>query len=261
LEKIISPYLNKAGIDLIDFQERIISCLNGGEFLLLIVGDKISANVALLTESIQGTPGLDFRLGLVELQLYSMNPDKNWPLIVIPDIVGRTIEQTRGVIKIQYIQEKPSVSIEVSEEDKLPSAKGKTTPEIFLQKAPSDLSSVYEHWFEIWSKKPLYIYWGTTGFSLRLKIRDKLETVIEAYPEWAVSLIRRSDAERLSATNENYQKYFQTINSVPNAINILTADKKYIKYDNLTAEHLNTLLDATTSFAECLINTHTKEKG
>ena len=109
--------------------------LQGGEFLLLIVGDRISANVALLTEAISGTPGLDFRLGLVELQLYPLAHDTDWPLIVVPDVVGRTIEKTRGVIKIQYLKEKPSITVEISEKDEAEIiSKGKTTPEVFLQK-------------------------------------------------------------------------------------------------------------------------------
>ena len=29
--------------------------------------------------------------------------------LVVPDIVGRTVEKTRGVIKVQYVQERPKV--------------------------------------------------------------------------------------------------------------------------------------------------------
>jgi len=252
IEQIISPFLNNAGLNLTDFQERVIKNLQSGEFLLLIVGDKISPNVALLSEAIHGVPGLDFRLGLVELQICSVNPDSAWPLILVPDVVGRTAEKTRGVIKIQYVQERPSVQVEISGEEIEP--RGKTTPEIFLQKVPSDLRSVYEQWFKIWISKNIYIYWGTTGFSLRPTVRVKLQTVFEAYPEWALSLIREADAERCGATQEQYRRYIEDITPVPQAINILAGGKKFIQNDAITADDLTVILEATTVFAENIMD-------
>jgi hypothetical protein len=224
--------------------------LLNGEFLLLIVGDKISANVALLTEAIHGAPGLDFRLGLVELHLYPLNREANWPLLVVPDIVGRTLEETRGVIKIQYEKEKPKIAVEISKEEITAATKGKITPEVFLQKAPKDLRPVFEQWFKTWETKKFYIYWGTVGFSLRVSIGGKLQTIIDAYPEWAVSLIRESDAQKLGATTHVYQEYIRDISSVPKAVNLIGFGKKYILNDSMTAEDLRVILNATTKFAD-----------
>jgi hypothetical protein len=249
LAQVVQPFLEESGLTVTDFQERLIATLRNGEFLLLIVGDRISPNVALLSEAVHGAPGLDFRLGLVELGLYLLNDGSNWPLVVIPDIVGRTLEETRGVIRIQYLQEKPKVEIEISEEE---GPRPKTTAEIFLNKAPQNLRSVYEQWLEVWEKKNFTVQWGTVGFSLRVVVQGKLETILDAYPEWAVSLIRESDAERCGVSQEQYQAYLENISSVPKAVNLLSLGKKYITHDSITNEDLMTILKAATEFGAAL---------
>jgi hypothetical protein len=247
LDQIIQQYLEVAGLTLADFQDRVISNLKNGEFLLLIIGDRISPNVALLSDAIHGAPGLNFTMGLIELQLHQINKGKDWPLLVLPDIVGRPIEKTRGVIIIQYEKEKPKVEVKVSEEE----SKGKITQEVFLQKAPRDLQPVYEQWLEIWRKtKNALVYWGTSGFSYRVRIKGKLETILEAYPEWAISLIREIDAERCKASQEQYQEYLNNINDIPVAANILGSGRKYVKHDSVTAEDLQKILKAGHDFSE-----------
>ena len=249
LDQIVQPFLQDSGLTITEFQNRVMANLLNGEFLLLIVGDKISANVALLTEAIHGAPGLDFRLGLVELHLYPLNKEANWPLLVVPDIVGRTLEETRGVIKIQYEKEKPKIAVEISKEEITAVTKGRITPEVFLQKMPKDLRPVYEHWFKTWETKKFYIYWGTVGFSLRVVIDGKLQTIIDAYPE-SVALIRESDAEKSGASPQVYQEYVRDISGVPKAVNIIVSGKKYILNDSMTAEDLQIILNATTKFAD-----------
>ncbi len=259
LDQIAQPHLKNAGLTLTDFQEGVIANLSRGEFLLLIVGDRVSANVALLSEAIHGTPGLDFRLGLIELHLYPLDQESDWPLLVVPDIVGRTIEKTRGVIKVQYKQEKPEVAVEISKEEKEP--KGRTTPEEFLQKTPDDLRPVFEQWLQIWQDKELFIYWGVAGFSLRVPVQGRLQTVLDAYPEWAVSLIRRSDAERCKASQEQYQQYFEKIGEVSEAPNLLAGGKKYILLKSLTPEDLMRILKSTSEFAEAVRDKDKDGKG
>ena len=246
LDDLIQPHLASFGLGLSDFQERTIRTLNNGEFLLLIVGDRISANLALLTESISGAPGLDFRLGLIELQIYSMADNQDWPIVVIPDIVGRTVEKTRGVIRIQYVQERPNVEVTVEDAEPTQQGKGKTTREVFLSKAPDDLAPVYEQWLSIWPSKGMVVYWGVTGFSLRLRVNGRLQTLLDAYPEWAVSLVRESDAKRLDISGDSYRRYIEAITGLPEATGILGAGKKYMKQYALTADTMMLLLSATT---------------
>ena len=90
-----------------------------------------------------------------------------------------------------------------------------------MQKTPDDLRPAYEQWLKIWESKKFYIYWGTVGFSLRVMVQGKLQTVVEAYPEWAVSLIREVDAEKCGASPELHQKYLSDIDPVPKAVSYL----------------------------------------
>ncbi len=197
-------------------------------------------------------PGLDFRLGLIELQLYPLGENRDWPLLVVPDIVGRTVEKTRGVIRVQYTQERPKLEIEIEEIERPEQPKGKTTQKVFLKKAPNDLSEVYEQWLTIWQEKGLVVYWGVTGFSLRVNVGGKLQTVLDAYPTWAVSLVRSIDAKRLGVSESAYKRYVESISSVPNAIGLLSAGKKYIKHNSLTTENLMALLQATTELVDSI---------
>lgn len=254
LDELITPYLSPLGLGLPDFQERVISALSKGKFLLLVVGDRISANLALLTESIAGAPGLLFTLGLLELQLYRIVPGEDWPVVVVPDIVGRTVEVTRGVIEVQYVQERPKVIVEVADAEPPRPNKGKTTQQVFLSKCPADLAPVYEQWLATWRDRGLVIYWGTDGFSVRFRAKEKLTTLLDAYPEWALSLIREADVARLGIGEQAYRQYLEAITVVPEAISILSTGKKYIRHDSLTADKLTALLSAATS----LVPTHSE---
>lgn len=121
LEEKVAQALSAAGMALHEFQENVAACLTEGNFLLLIVGDRISPNIALLTKAIQSAPGLGFMLGLAEMQLYEVNHGDDWPLIVVPEIVGRTVEKTRGVVRVYYTDQRPVVTVdnldEIEEED------------------------------------------------------------------------------------------------------------------------------------------------
>ncbi len=253
MEELVKPYLSDAGVAVADFQEQSISCLETGEFLLLIVGDKISPNLALLTEAIHGAPGLDFHIELVELQFHQIEKNRDWPLLVLPDVVGRTVEKTRGVIRIKYEKEKPLAEVTISDETETPETKGKTTPELFLQKVPDDLRPIYEQWLNARKdEKGSVIYWGTTGFSFRILKRTKLATILEAYPDWAVSLVRDSDQNYLGASREQYQQYLNDVNEIPAAYNVLSLNKKFVRHEQLTAEALHKILNATSNLAESL---------
>lgn len=250
LDQLVEPFIDEAGLDITEFQDRVINNLHNGEFLLLIVGDRISPNVALLSDAIHGAPGLDFRMGLVELHLYSTQEGAKWPLLVVPDIVGRTVEVERGVVRVQYQKERPKIEVTISEEEKSNDAKGKTTPEIFLQKTPQDLRPVFEQWINKWQKRGFIVYWGVAGFSLRIWQDGKKKTVLEAYPEWAVSLIRETDAEALNISRDAHVQYKNNISSVSNALNIISQQKKFIMIDSLTSEDLFTILNAVNEVAE-----------
>jgi len=253
LGQLIDPYLEEAGMTMVDFQERVISTLRNGEFLLLIIGDVISPNLALLTESISGAPGLDFRLGLVELQLFRLEKHKNWPLLVVPEIVGRTVERTRGVIKVQYIQERPKLEIEIEKDDTSKQTKGKTTKQVFLQKAPEDLADVYGKWLDEWQERDVVIYWGVEGFSLRVNVEGRLQTVIDAYPEWAVAIVRKKEKDLIKIPDEVYEEYKESIAVIDKASEILVTEKRYVKHEFLSGEDLMILLQSLDKLLDSIV--------
>ena len=199
---------------------------------------------------IQGAPGIDFRLGLIELQFYTFNKNEEWPLLIIPDVVGRTVEVTRGIIKIQYEKEKPKVEIEISSDEESKQIKGKTTQGIFLQKLPDNFRPIYENYFDRWQKEDkILISWGTVGFSLRVNNNSILKTIFDAYPEQMIALIRFKDVENLNIPKEIYEKYLEEVKKSPRAESLLNQNKKYINNNEMTPEDLQIILQASTNLA------------
>ena len=247
---ILRKHIESEGLGVDEFQERVQQRLQGGEFVLLIIGERISPNITLLTDWISSTPGLNFRLGLVEIQLYPLQSGSDWPLLAIPDIVGRTVEKTRGVINIKYEKEKPCAEIEYVEKGEPNVPKAKTTQDEFLGKLPEDLSPVYERWFDKGLSKGLIINWGVVGFSLRIFLGTKVQTLLDAYPDGTISVVRQADADKIGILRELYQEYLETMRTVPEASAVLAADKRYIKPQAITPEGLDLLLVATTRLAE-----------
>lgn len=96
-----------------------------GQFLLLVVGDGIRESIEAMVDYIQQTPQLHFTLALVELQVYELN-EENKPLLVIPQIVARTKEITRVVVRVEA-KEIQSIRVEVDTEIKAPGEK-KSSP-------------------------------------------------------------------------------------------------------------------------------------
>lgn len=74
--------------------------LKRGRFLLLIVGDGIRESVEEMVDFLSNTPQIQFTLGLVELQFYR-NPNVEGELIAIPNLITRTREITRAIVKIE----------------------------------------------------------------------------------------------------------------------------------------------------------------
>ena len=74
--------------------------LKRGRFLLLIVGDGIRESVEEMVDFLSSTPQIQFTLGLVELQFYK-NPNVEGELIAIPNLITRTREITRAIVKIE----------------------------------------------------------------------------------------------------------------------------------------------------------------
>ena len=123
LEEIIQQEFSNQNIT--DFKDRFVENVKRGILNLSIIGDKISANLLLLSETIQGSPGLNFNLNLIEMKLYLHEKE----IIVIPDIIGKTKEVVRGIVKIQFEKKQPQVEVVYAEE--VQSSKVKTDKKTF----------------------------------------------------------------------------------------------------------------------------------
>lgn len=245
--------------DDIGIEENIRRCLSTGDFLLLIVGDRIRPEVALLSKTIEATPNLEFTIGLVELQFYYLENDAEWPLIVVPQVVGRTKEVTRGVIRIRYEEKKPEVDISTGSDESKPLSTGKVNMETFLKSVPSDLEEVFRTYLEKWLQGPFLVYWGTVGFSLRATTKQgKYKTIIDAYPE-QISIFKKDWLKDWGNPVELYKKYREKVDKVSAVLQVISSGRRYVPYSNMKVEDLVAMLEATDELANALFLTADNE--
>lgn len=102
--------------------------LRTGRFLLLVVGEGIRESVEEMADFLQQIPQMLFTLALVELQIYELGPAGGKPFLIIPQVVARTREITRAVVRVEG-QAIESVRVEVAEITQPESAKRHTITE------------------------------------------------------------------------------------------------------------------------------------
>ena len=106
-----------------------------GKFLLLIVGDGIRENVEEMVDFLNETPQLQFTLALVELHVYELDGTEDKSRLVIPQIVARTREITRVVVRVEGTAIE-SVRVEVdttTESNRRPGVRTPLTEEEFFE--------------------------------------------------------------------------------------------------------------------------------
>lgn len=84
-------------IDEISFHDTLTRSLARGRFLLLIVGDGISANVEAIFEQLSTNGSLHFSFGLVELPIFTL-PDG--ARLAVPRVIARTGVEIRKVVEL-----------------------------------------------------------------------------------------------------------------------------------------------------------------
>lgn len=122
--------------DRVGFQEAVSRNLRQGRFLLLIVGDRIGDDVERMTEYLQSAPQLSFSMGLIELGIYRTREGKNDRLIVVPNVIARTVEVVRAVVEVRNTAANAdvSVTIPIPPADEGASARNKMTEGVFLER-------------------------------------------------------------------------------------------------------------------------------
>lgn len=237
------------------FLQAIHRSLKTGDFLLLIVGDKIRPEVVLLKDVLQVAPHLEFTIGLVELKFFRATKE-DWPLIVVPSVVGRTYEITRSVVKIRYENKKPEVSVSTFEESLV--TQTRTNPETFLKSVPSEFEDIFRTYIDKWSKATYHIYWGKIGFSIKVPFKGgRLKSVIDVYPE-SISVFKKEWLAEWDNPIEAYQKYRQKTEVITEMITIITSGKRYVYYERITVNDLSIILEATDELALNLFKNYIK---
>jgi hypothetical protein len=97
------------------FVDNVTRCLEDGRFLLIIAGNGIREGVQAMAEFLE--PSLHFRLALVELGLFRMAEDQDWPLLVQPRIIARVQEVERAVVRVRAPGMEFDVEVPPNEED------------------------------------------------------------------------------------------------------------------------------------------------
>ncbi len=149
--------------------------LKRGRFLLLIAGDGIRESVEDMVEYLTQTPQLYFTLALVELQVYKLNQNDN-SLIIIPQLVTRTREITRAIVRIEgnYSTDvKVNIETDLGTETTKQGYKRMTiTAEDFFeqleQNTDKDTVAFANQIIKDSDDLGLYIEWNAASFSIKL---------------------------------------------------------------------------------------------
>ena len=123
--------------------DAITRNLQRGRFLLLVVGDGIRESVETMADFLQQTPQLHFTLALVELQVYELVEEGEKQLLVMPQVVARTREITRAVVRvegkaIESVQVTVDTKIETGEK---PQRRGTLTEDEFFERLKQNVTS------------------------------------------------------------------------------------------------------------------------
>ena len=240
-EEAINSFFQKLkrgsnSINKVEFQANIQQSLSTGRFLLLIIGDKIYPQVTMITEAIQSAPHLEFSIALVELRFYESNSG----YLVVPNIVGRTNEVTRAVVKIRYEQTKPEFDVTAFEEE-AKSVRGKTNRKEFLSQMPEGFADILLPILEGWERRGYTISWGTVGFTVRTLHNNRLKTLLELAPYYSSIYSEKFEKSRKLPT-EICKKFRNRVKRNLTFRPLLIEDRSYIYYKDLSLEDYSFLL-------------------
>jgi hypothetical protein len=253
LDQKVAVALSAKEMELHEFQEGVATCLACAKFLLLIVGDRISPNIALLSNAIQSAPGLHFTLGLVEMQLYELTAGRDWPIIVVPEVLGRTVERTRGVVRVCYAEEKPQVTVEVDGDETDGPGTAKTLDmDVLLQEIPPDLVQPYKEGIEAWQALGVggTIRFTTDMMFFEMALGGQVRKIVRCHRKYKISVIRRTFVEQWGGTGALYDRYLDDLEGAPVVADHARSDKLWVRYDKLSGDDLRVLLLAARNLVQ-----------
>ena len=233
--------------DEIEFQQKVQHSLENGKFALLIVGDKIYPGATQLSEIIQSAPHMQFTLGFIELKCYQLDKKSDWPLVVVPNLIAKTNEVTRAIVKVVYEEKKPEVEITTPSEEK--TSTGKTTKSEFLASLPTGLKDTFDHYITGWDQEGHTVYWGTVGFSLRVLMHGKLKTILDAYPDY-ISIYQEKRLMKDNLPKESHNKYKSELMKSSLLGSAYASNRRYVYYKDIPNEDIELLLKCTDNWAK-----------
>lgn len=83
------------------FHDGLSQNLRHGRFLLLIIGDGIREDVDDMAEFLSRQPNLGFTLRLIEMAMYRLAKETTKAILVQPQIIARTREIVRAIVKVE----------------------------------------------------------------------------------------------------------------------------------------------------------------
>ena len=239
--KRVSKHIKE--LDKYEFQSKIQECLTQGRFMLLIVGDKIYSEVAMLVETIQSAPHLEFKLALIEILTFKKSKENPWPVAVIPKVVGRTREVIRSVVRILYDEKKPEVEATAFEYEA--SSKGKTDEKTFKHSMPKEFADLFIPVFERWIADGISLSWGSVGFSVRFFWKGKMRSVVTIYPN-CFGILTDDQVKKKDLPLEPYHRYKEAVHGLPIVNRILSEGRKFVYYrENFPLDDFKVLVDET----------------
>jgi len=228
------------GVNRVEFQHGVQESLDHGRFLLLIVGDKIYPEVAMILETIQSAPNLEYKIGLIELHMYRETGKPKWPVLVLPQIVMKTKEKIRSVVRIIHEEKKPEVRVTAFEEGET-----KLDFKTFKESVPSDYANDLIPVVQKWIEDGFNFYWGKAGFSIRFFWRGRFKSILDIYPDY-ISLMTEDMVKRKKLSEKPFQDYKKRIMSLTYIKRLFAQGRRYLYYErDIPPEEFPDLVDAT----------------
>jgi len=156
-----------------DWVDRVSRNLTDGRMTLVVVGDGIRSQSRELLAVVGHHPNFPFRLALVEMRMYALDDQR---LLLVPDILLRTEEIERAVVRITYTgPTRPIVDVDVPTPTSTTDAhvRGSLSAEAFLRDLTAKgtegmiAAETVETLLSLIEDTGLQLDWGEGGFTLR----------------------------------------------------------------------------------------------
>lgn len=250
--------------DMEAFREAVEMNLETGEFLLMVVGDRISPRAVRLAQNIKGAPGLRFELGLVAMKLFALEVGQDWPLLVVPDVVARTVEVEHAVVRIIYEKSKPDVCCQPGNARPTGSRERPTDFDEKLRMltvADSSMASVLQEWMDRrWQASgDSFLKPETTSAGVKFNVEIAGEVYLGLYIQIQTSpppgvrlkmaLADRAAFSEMAGIEAAYKSYKDRLESVGAAKYLESS----VRWEPKRSEYANEAFEAVAEFIAALV--------